>query len=123
MDKFRRFIIWLAIISFSSYPLLALLAEGIDALTGNNSATSSSGLMTHDPISDVGFYVFMIGMPAAVALTFIYIALRSWNDLLNRSKLKVVGWLLIGTIATSISFTVFTIILILMGALIHGGFS
>lgn len=123
LDRFRWFIAAWTVVSFFTYPLLALLAIGINAVTGLTPTTPSAGFMEHDPLSDVGMYMFMYGMPASVAMTFIYIALRGWSNPLKKSKLQVAGWMLMGTIATCISFTVFTIVLVLMSALIHGSFN
>lgn len=122
LDRFRRNIIILAIVSFLSYPLLCGVAWLVDLMMGRTTRTTTSGFMTHNPISDPGMYTFMIGLTAAVGLWFVYLGLRTWADPLKRSASRLFTLGIIGVIVTSISMTAISILLVLVSALLNGVF-
>jgi hypothetical protein len=81
--------------------------------------TSTGTPYTPDLISDLGSYAFVGGMTATVVISFVYIVQRDWANPDTRSKSRALKTILIGVIATMLSFSVFATLTAVAGMLLH----
>jgi hypothetical protein len=121
LEKFRKSIIIFAIISFSSYPILEIVARIIDTRIGRNTSTNGAGILPYHVISEPAMYLFIYGLPTAVALSFIYVIVRLWNK--KPAKGRTVFIAILGVIVTACSFMPLLLLLMLIGVAIDESFS
>jgi hypothetical protein len=113
-------IVILALISLLLYPLLETIGTFIDATTGRDTTTNGAGWVPFHSFSEPAMYLFIYGLTAAVALSFIHLLVQTWRT--SRSKIGIALISLIGTIVTFCASGVFVIGLMIIGGLIHQSF-
>jgi hypothetical protein len=103
----------LGIGSIAAYAVFTGLSRLLHLLTGDGTP------YTPDLISDLGSYAFVGGMTITVLLSFIYVVQRDWANPDTRSKSRALKTVLIGVIATMLSFAVFATLTAVAGMLLH----
>lgn len=110
----------LALVSALIYPLLEIFGTLMDSRTGRNTTTNGAGWVYFHTFSEPAVYIFLFGLTAAVALSFIHLAVLTWRR--SNSKVRTALMFLAGTIVTLFAFIMFLVGLMVIGGLIHQTF-